>query len=407
MRVLLLFPHFNTLGQASSLRSWQLGRILSQSGHNVTVYAPAVDLRNEERFEETKGTLYREMMVDGVRLVRVFTLERFRSSPLMRFVFEAIYAVMCGLRALFEPKPDVVVGAYPPAFIPPIGLGVARLKGAPFVFEMRDLMADNLEVTGYVNNSLVVEAARFLERFVIKRCDHLIAVTPGIAAAALEKGADEDKLTVNSNGYEPEVFAEANMDWSPEERFGWMDRFVVVYAGGLTQSYDIPTLLRAAGHLRDLNDIRFAIVGEGDRKEDYIEYCRDNGLENCQFIDYQPRRDMPNILSSADLGVHLFEDHEHWGHVLGNKTFDYLGSGLPMVYAGVGDTADLIRESGGGIVVTPEADDELAEVIEYLYRNKDICRQMGKRGREYVQSEYNRHKLGKAFERTLRTVAAD
>ena len=212
-------------------------------------------------------------------------------------------------------------------------------------------------------------------------------------------------ITVNTNGYEPEVFEQAERDWDPRAEFGWGEKFVGVYAGGLTQAYDIPTLLRAAERLVARADIHIAIIGEGDRKAEYKTYVRDRGLQNVQFIDYQPRSKMPAILSAADVGVHLFPDDPLWSYVLGNKTFDYLGSGLPMVYAGTGDTAELIEEAEAGYVVAPEDDRALAEVLQQMADAPGEGRAKGQRGRRYVMMHYNRHALLARLEATLVEVA--
>jgi glycosyltransferase involved in cell wall biosynthesis len=403
LNILLLFPHFNTLEQASSLRSWQIGRFLASQGHKVTVFAPGVDLRSGELFPEVKGNLFAEYNVDGVRLIRTWSLPKFRRSAKHRLVFEIIYALLSSIRALTIRHVDIVVVAYPPAVIPIFGYGVARLLGVPVIFEMRDLMADALVATGYVRSPKIQKIAQWFERFVAVHSDHIITVSKGIKKAMISKGITEDKFSVVTNGYEPNVFDAAEYNWDPRKRFGWGNRFVVIYAGGLTQAYDIPTLLRCAKILRDQEDILFAIVGEGDRKAEYREYCAMHNL-NCQFIDYQPRVKMPVILSAADVGVHLFPDDPLWNYVLGNKTFDYLGSGLPMVYAGCGDTAELIEEADAGKVVKPENDEELADILLWLKRNPSETKMMGENGKKFVKRHYNRPDLSRKFDTVVRKI---
>jgi glycosyltransferase involved in cell wall biosynthesis len=93
--------------------------------------------------------------------------------------------------------------------------------------------------------------------------------------------------------------------------------------------------------------------------------------------------------------------------VLGNKTFDYLASGLPMLYAGTGDTADLIIEAKAGIVVTPERDDELINAILWFKNNRTKAEAMGRNGYEFVTTHYNRHKLLERFEKVQLMVVGN
>jgi glycosyltransferase involved in cell wall biosynthesis len=407
LNILLFFPHFNSPEQAGSMRSWQIGRFLARRGHRVTVFAPGVDLRSGELFPEVRGKLYAELQVDGVRLIRPYSLPQFRRSALHRLSFEVIYAFLSTAMALRVGKVDVMVAAYPPAVTPFFAFVLARILRVPYVFEMRDLMAEALSATGYVKVRLFNQLALRIENYIAGQSDHVVCVTPGIRRVLRSRGINGEKITVVTNGYEPEVFEAANYSWDPRERYGWADRFVVVYAGGLTQAYDLPTLLRAAERLKNEQDILFVIIGEGERKQEYEDFCMVRSLSNVQFIGYQRRKVMPNFLKAADLGVHLFRDHPLWTIVLGNKTFDYLASGLPMLYAGRGDTADLIQKAEAGMVVAPENDKELAEAIIWFKNNRGKSEAMGRNGRDYVTTYYNRHTLLETFEKVQLKVVGN
>lgn len=396
--ILLLFPHFNTLEQGSSLRSWQIGRFLASRGHTVTAFAPGVDLTTGQLFPEVEGRLYSEQDVDGVRLIRTYSLPGFRKSALRRFLFELIYASLASLRALWLRGIDVVVVSYPPAVLPVFGLLVAKLRRRPLIFEVRDLMADALEATGYVRSKSFIAFARRAERTVIRFSDHIVSVSPGIRRELVARGVPAEKISVVTNGYEPEPFEGADYSIDARAEYGWGHRFVVIYAGGLTQSYDVPCLLRAAVRLRDQDDMLFVIVGDGERRAEYERFCSAQGLSSCRFLGFQPRKRVPVLLTAADVGVHMFPDHPLWAYVLGNKLFDYFGSRLPVVYAGIGDMADLIRRSGGGFVVPPEDDEQLAAKLLYLRDHPEEARAMGERGRRFVLAHYNRRDLLQAFE---------
>lgn len=401
LRILMLFPHFNTPEQASSLRSWQLARLLVQKGHSVTVLAPAVDISTEQVLPEARGKLYSESVVEGTRLIRVYTVSRFRSSARKRLLFESVYAGLAGLRALVLGSVDVIVVAYPPAVLPVVALVVAKLRRKPLVFEMRDLMADALEATGYVSSRMLIRTARAAESLVLRFCSGVISVSPGIAKALISRGVSEDKISIVTNGYEPEAFDGADLTWNPREAYGWGDRFVVVYVGALTQSYDLPTLLRCAKRLQGEDDILFVVIGDGDRRTELERYCRDQGLKKCQFLGRRRRKEIPTFLAAADVGVHMFPDHPLWEYVLGNKLFDYFGSGLPVVYAGRGDMADLIERAHGGLVVPPEDAEKLAEGLLFLKSHPREAKAMGERGRRFVLEHYHRRDTAARFEAAL------
>jgi glycosyltransferase involved in cell wall biosynthesis len=317
-----------------------------------------------------------------------------------------LYASLVVLRALTRHRADVVVACSPPALIAAFLVPVKWLRRWPAVYEVRDMMADSLAANHYLRNGLLVRLAGALDRFTTAHYRQFIAISPGTRRLLMERGIPEDAISVVPNGYIPELFDGRRPDWEPRERFGWGQRFVIIYAGGLTQSYDIPTLLRASERLQGDPNALFVLMGSGDRQQEYIDYVASHRLTNVQFLPPHPRSDMPHILSAVNAGVSLFRDDPIWSIVLNNKIFDYLGSALPVLYAGTGDSAELLEASNGGIVVPPEDDAALAQAIQRLMADRAQARQMGERGREYVRQHYEMDRLLERYEARLQTAVS-
>lgn len=402
--ILLLFPHYNSLEQNSALRSSQIGLHLEKQGYAVTVFAPGVDIRTGKLFPEIKGKLFSDIMVKGVRLIRPRCIQNFRKNFLRRFMFELFFALSVPFLFFKIKRPDVIIAAYPPAILPSIGLLMAKILHIPYIFEVRDLMADALVANNYSKSSLFNNLAVFIENTIYKKSDHIITVSKGIKKSIASKGIIEEKITPVLNGYEPQVFQNIDYSLNPRKKFGWGNKFVVIYAGGLTQSYDIQTLLSAAELSKDDKEILYVIIGEGEKKKDYIKFCADKNLENVQILDALPRKNMPALLSSANVGVHLFPDNPLWSYVLGNKPFDYLGSGIPMIYSGTGDTAELVLSAEAGFVVHPERPEKLKEKIYWLKENPEESKAMGKRGQKYVIGNYDRFVLLEKLDDVLKLI---
>jgi glycosyltransferase involved in cell wall biosynthesis len=403
-KLLLLFPHYGNVNQAASLRSSQIGTFFAKKGHKVTVFAPGVDMRTEIDLPEVKGKWYADIVIDGVRIIYLKCINKFRRSALRRLLFEVFFAFYVALFMFKIKKPNIIIGSYPPAVLPSIGLIASKVLRVPFIFEVRDLMADALVANRYVKSDAFIRIAQWIENQLYKRCNRIVTVSEGIKKAIVAKGIDEAKITVVKNGYEPQVFDNVDYSFDPRQKYGWQDAFVVIYAGGLTQSYDIKTLLYASKMTIQTPNLRYVILGHGEKKAEYMEFCSRHSLHNVQFIDPVPRKMIPSILSKANVGVHLFPDNPLWNYVLGNKPFDYMGSGIPMIYSGDGDTADLVRESGGGFVVHPERPHELVEKIYWLKNNPEQCKAMGEKARSYVQDNCNRLVLLEEFEELIQSI---
>jgi glycosyltransferase involved in cell wall biosynthesis len=381
-----------------------MGTFLAGRGYEVTVFAPGVDLRTQSLFPEVRGKLHSDTVVQGVRVIRPWCLEKFRINIFRRFLFECLYALSVVILFFKVKRPDVIIGAYPPAILPIVGLVISKIIGVPFIFEVRDLMADALIATQYSKSVLFNRVAVFVEKMIYAKADHIVTVSDGIKDRIIRKNIHPDKITPIKNGYEPQLFENPDRSIIPRKEFGWGDKFVVIYAGGLTQSYDIDTLLKAAEITSDDSEIMYVIIGDGEKKEEYKWYARKKGLANVQFLEVRPRKMMPAILSSANVGVHLFPDDPLWGYVLGNKPFDYLASGLAMIYCGRGDTAELVSQAGAGFVLHPERPEDLAEKITWLKKHPAVREEMGRSGKDHVKRHWNRFNLLEKLDDVIRNI---
>ena len=83
-------------------------------------------------------------------------------------------------------------------------------------------------------------------------------------------------------------------------------RFVVQYAGRLGQKHNLEPLIDAARLLSDTRAL-FQFVGDGDKKPKLEALAADLGLENVQFLPYQPMERLAEMLSAADVAVVCLE----------------------------------------------------------------------------------------------------
>ena len=81
------------------------------------------------------------------------------------------------------------------------------------------------------------------------------------------------------------------------------------------------------------------------------------------------------------------------------RAVNAMAAGVPLVYAGAGEGADLVRQADAGIV-TPSGDGQaVAAAIRELLADPGRARAMGKRGRAYIE----RHLTWTAIVRGFRT----
>ena len=72
-----------------------------------------------------------------------------------------------------------------------------------------------------------------------------------------------------------------------------------------------------------------------------------------------------------------------------SKIFPSLSCGVPVVYAGKGEAAELIEANHCGVIVPPEQPEKLANAIKSLARTPKVRNELGLSGRSLVEREYS------------------
>jgi glycosyltransferase involved in cell wall biosynthesis len=399
--ILYITEYFHTPQEGGLLRTWATAKHLISEGYRVTVVAPASHHMSGETPEELRGKLFNRYTVDGIDVVKVYGLGDNRASRVRRALHLLVYPSLALVAALRVRKPDVVIASTPPTFLLPVGYAVSLIKRAAYGVEMRDAWLEFIEARGLLPRP-ALKVLFWLQRAMLRRAKRVIAVTPGIQEIAKEAVQDPSKVTIVLNGFEEDVheaIPEAQLAALRAEH-GLDDKFVVIYTGTLGLARDHDIFARSARLLRRAPDIRFVFVGEGEKRADLMELCKD--LDNCVFVPLQPRTMIPLFLAASHVAINSIRKNDNLESSLSNKVFDYMGNHVPVVWAGEGDTSDFIERSGGGIVVEPEDAEAMAAAIERLHEDPALRERMADDGQRYVIEGFTRKV---AMERLSKTMS--
>lgn len=164
-----------------------------------------------------------------------------------------------------------------------------------------------------------------------------------------------------------------------------------MHSGNVGWAQDLDVLVRASTFLRDLERLRFVVVGSGARQADIVELRERLEADGFLFLPYQPREVLPLSLSSADLHyVGLAPGLA--GYVVPSRMNGVLSVARPVI-VGADPESEIVRVvegAGCGITVPPGRPERLAEAIRDAYEGRYDLAEMGRKGREYVLSTIDR-----------------
>ncbi|ABC78474.1 glycosyltransferase family 4 protein [Syntrophus aciditrophicus] len=406
MHVLLIHQAFVSPSEAGGTRHFELAQRMLREGHQFTIVASDLSYLTGKPVVERDG-LVTEQNVEGVRVLRAYTYPSVHRSFVWRivsFLSFMISSVWAGLRA---GPVDLVMGTSPSIFQAVSAWLVALLRRKPFLLEIRDLWPEFAIDMGVLKNPFLIRLSRWLENFLYARADHILVNSPAYRDYIHNKDIVLEKISLVANGVDPELFNPQAAGGKVRRELGLDGCFVVTYAGALGMANDIPTVLRAADRLRDLENIRFLFVGDGKERQNLESMAEEMNLPNVIFAGSRPKSDMPDILAASDACLAILMDIPMFRTTYPNKVFDYMAAGRPSILAIDGVIREVIEAAGGGIFVPPGDDKALAKAVRWMALHPEQARAMGATARNYVAKHFNRSTQAVEFVRLACTLAGE
>jgi len=399
VRILYLHQHYSGPGGATATRSHAMARALTAAGHSVTIacgqYAGAVTgLGGPFRHGRREG------VVRGVKLVEFAIPCGNHQGFARRTAAFGRFAAAATRLALAEPW-DLVVASSTPLTVAIPALVAHRLRGTPFLFEIRDPWPE-LPRAMKAAPALALAAMEPLATAACRRAAGVVALSEGMAETALARGADPARVRVVPNGCDLDLFGPHIAPWRPPGAAMW--EVLAVYAGahgranGLDQLLDAAALLQRQGERR----LRLLLVGEGSEKPRLQQAALARGLANVTFLDSLPKQRLAALLAGAQVGVQCLApvpEFAEW--TAPNKLMDYLAAGLPVVANLSGRAARLLAEGHGdspcGIATPPGDAAALAHALTWMADNPALRGRMGAAGRAQAVRRWDRRLLAADF----------
>ncbi|NVO11257.1 MAG: glycosyltransferase [Bacteroidales bacterium] len=215
------------------------------------------------------------------------------------------------------------------------------------------------------------------EKYVLKRIDAAISVTPAI----VDRLATICPKAVLVTNY-PIIQNNTNLNSiSRVERN-------VCFAGNIVSDYMHHNILKA---LSKINNVTYFLIGE---KTQYLEYL--SGLEGWDKVRYYGKLPYDEVLkvyakTSIGLAIHDYTPNAGYRHgSLGTiKIFEFMMLGIPIVCTDFTLWRNIIDKEKCGIYVDPHNTDEISRAIKTLLDNPILASEMGKNGILAVEREYN------------------
>ena len=180
---------------------------------------------------------------------------------------------------------------------------------------------------------------------------------------------------------------------------GFEDEDLLFYFGGLLgYAQGLDCIIHAAANLKEYQNIKFVIVGEGPEKEMLINLAKDRGTENVYFFDGVTKNEVLNIIKTIDVAIIPLRKLDLFLGAIPSKIFEILYLKKPILLGVEGEAKELfIDNAKAGLAFEPDNSNELVEKIKFIADNRDKIISMGKNGHEYVCEKFDRSEIANSF----------
>jgi glycosyltransferase involved in cell wall biosynthesis len=360
-----------------------LGELLERHGHRVVPFSS-----RQPKNEPTPWSKYFPAGVD---------FDSPRAIDLVRFIYSR--AAAKALRRLLESEPidlahlHIYYGQLTASILP-----VLREAGIPIVQTVHDFklvcpvysLLSHGEICeacqgqkfwkatwkrcnrGSLPRSLLSTVESYVSRSVgnVDLIDQFIAVSNFQRHKLIELGVPPQKITTIHNFVELEGI-------KPEQRPGEY----LLYFGRLEKLKGVFTLVAAA---RRVTQTRLLIAGRGEAEKELEMAIAQGGVKNVELVGFQQGAALARLVRGAIATILPSEGYDNCPMAI----LESYSHGRPVIGSRIGGIPELIGDDDG-LTFAPGDAEMLARHMDWMFRHPQEAVEMGRRGRERLERDFN------------------
>ncbi len=383
MNILFLTDNFPPERNAPATRVHEHARLWVQWGHSVTVITGAPNFPEGKVYPGYKNKWRVVETLDGIRVVRVKTFITANSGLVLRTLDYISFMLSALFFGLWEKRPDVIVATSPQFFTSISGWLLSRMRGVPWIFELRDLWPASIVAVSAMREGALVRWLERLELFLYRKADAIVPVTHTFKKDLIRRGVPANKIHVVLNGVSQDRYSPREKNPRLLRELDLEKKFVIGYIGTLGMAHGLDSVLQVAERLQRNPRFHFLFVGPGSAREGLIKKSRQLGLSNVTFVPSQPKEFMPEYWSLCDLALVHLKNDPVFETVIPSKIFEAMGMGLPILAAiPQGEAASIVEETGAGVAIPPEDPERFVRTLTLLCENPERMQRHARASRD-------------------------
>ncbi len=326
-------------------------------------------------------------------------------SFIKRYFQEKKYAKIL-VKEIEKFKPDVIISSNTPIHIQKYIVEYSKKNKSKFIFWVQDLYGvavDKLLRKKFLLPGILIgKYFKKLEKEVLINSDKIVLITEDFLPIMKTFGINLQKCTVIHNWApidEIPIFPKNN-DWA--KKYNFEKSINIIYSGTLGLKHNPELLLTLAQHFKENKNIKIIVISEGPGADFLKERKMKLNLDNLIILPFQPFKDLPKVLASADILVAILEPDAGIFSVP-SKVLTYHCAGKPILLAVPEEnlSAKIVKEYKTGLTVNPNYIENFLKASEKLIYDEKLRITYGKNARDYAEHYFDIKNIANKFEKII------
>jgi glycosyltransferase involved in cell wall biosynthesis len=206
-------------------------------------------------------------------------------------------------------------------------------------------------------------------------------------------GIDPDKFQRHDSGKE-------------FEDYRWNDNIVFTFAGAIGYRKGIHHIVRAFSEvIIKIPNALLVIAGSGEyEKEIETEIKKLNLDHHIIRIPWLSHQQLPKLLEASDVFLYPSISYDGWEEQFGYSMAEASLMEVPVITTRSGSIDEVVLAGQTGILIEPDNADDLASAMIELGRNKELRESLGKKGREFITTNFSHKAIATKFKDFFATL---
>lgn len=242
------------------------------------------------------------------------------------------------------------------------------------------------------------ELAQEIEQLNLLQADLLVVVSEPLRLELEEIGVAAQRILVNPNGVDPQVYSPEVDGKGVRRRLGIDGSYVIGFIGTFGRWHGAPVLVEAfARVLKEWNarglrqPLHLLMIGDGQTQVQCRDLARQLGIEGAvHFTGTVPQKDGPQWLAACDLLVAPHVPNPDGSPFFGSptKVFEYMAMQKPIVASSLGQIGEVLTHWVSACLVEPGSVSSLTTGLLSVLDDPEAAMVMARRARQEVLTQY-------------------